>query len=399
MMILVINPGSTSTKMAVFEDEKPILLRTINHSAEELAPFEDVLEQKDFRRQLVIDELQRADIPINFDAVIGRGGLVKPLEGGVYEINTLMVRDTLSGIAMHNHACNLGCLIAYEIAEKIDDCRSFIADPGVVDELNDYARISGSPLMKRICIWHALNQRAIARRYAAGIGKEYEDLNLIICHMGGGISIAAHQKGRAVDANNALDGEGPFSPERAGSLPASDLIRLCFSGKYTEKQLLKRIAGQAGLNAHLGTNDVKEIIRKIEDEGDEHAKLILDAMIYHVAKNIAAEAAVLCGEIDAILLTGGLARSEYIVSRLRRRIGFLGHVYCFPGEDEMGALALNALDVLRGKRQAKERYFQQTVALLMRHAEQVHCREVHTHHQLYLLCFLRMKEVAMYWRR
>ena len=340
MMILVINPGSTSTKMAVFEDEKPILLRTINHSAEELAPFEDVLEQKDFRRQLVIDELQRADIPINFDAVIGRGGLVKPLEGGVYEINTLMVRDTLSGIAMHNHACNLGCLIAYEIAEKIDDCRSFIADPGVVDELNDYARISGSPLMKRICIWHALNQRAIARRYAAGIGKEYEDLNLIM-------------KGRAVDANNALDGEGPFSPERAGSLPASDLIRLCFSGKYTEKQLLKRIAGQAGLNAHLGTNDVKEIIRKIEDEGDEHAKLILDAMIYHVAKNIAAEAAVLCGEIDAILLTGGLARSEYIVSRLRRRIGFLGHVYCFPGEDEMGALALNALDVLRGKRQAK----------------------------------------------
>ena len=215
-----------------------------------------------------------------------------------------------------------------------------------------------------------MNQRAIARRYAAGIGKEYEDLNLIICHMGGGISIAAHQKGRAVDANNALDGEGPFSPERAGSLPASDLIRLCFSGKYTEKQLsdlirlcfsgkytekqlLKRIAGQAGLNAHLGTNDVKEIIRKIEDEGDEHAKLILDAMIYHVAKNIAAEAAVLCGEIDAILLTGGLARSEYIVSRLRRRIGFLGHVYCFPGEDEMGALALNALDVLRGKRQAK----------------------------------------------
>ena len=356
MMILVINPGSTSTKMAVFEDEKPILLRTINHSAEELASFEDVLEQKDFRRQLVLDELQRADIPINFDAVIGRGGLVKPLEGGVYEINTLMVRDTLSGIAMHNHACNLGCLIAYEIAEQIDDCRSFIADPGVVDELNDYARISGSPLMKRICIWHALNQRAIARRYAAGIGKEYEDLNLIICHMGGGISIAAiaaHQKGRAVDANNALDGEGPFSPERAGSLPASDLIRLCFSGKYTEKQLLKRIAGQAGLNAHLGTNDVKEIIRRIEEDGDGHAKLILDAMIYHVAKHIAAEAAVLCGEIDAILLTGGLARSEYIVSRLRRRIGFLGHVYCFPGEDEMGALALNALAVLRGKRRAK----------------------------------------------
>ena len=264
-----------------------------------------------------------------------------------------MIQDTLSGIALHNHACNLGCLIAHEIAATIPGCRSFIADPGVVDELNDYARISGSPLMNRICIWHALNQRAIARRYAAEIGREYEDLNLIICHMGGGISVAAHDHGRAVDANNALDGEGPFSPERAGSLPAADLIRLCFSGKYNEKQLLKRIAGKAGLNAHLGTNNVKEIIQRIEDYGDTQAELILNAMLYHVAKSIAAEAAVLCGNIDAILLTGGLARSEYIVSRLRRRIGFLAPVHCFPGEDEMEALALNALDVLRGKREAK----------------------------------------------
>ena len=339
MRILVINPGSTSTKMAVFEDETSVLVRNIVHTPEELAGFDDVIEQQDFRRQLVLDELQQAGIPVEFDAVIGRGGLVKPLEGGVYEINDLMIQDTHSGIALHNHACNLGCLIAHEIAASIPHCRSFIADPGVVDELNDYARISGSPLMNRICIWHALNQRAIARRYASEIGKEYEDLNLIICHMGGGISVAAHEKGRAVDANNALDGEGPFSPERAGSLPASDLIRLCFSGKYTEKQLLKRIAGKAGLNAHLGTNDVREI---------------LDAMIYHVAKNIAAESAVLSGSIDAILLTGGLARSEYVISRLRKRIGFLAPVRCFPGEDEMEALALNALAVLQGKRQAKE---------------------------------------------
>ena len=364
MKILVINPGSTSTKLAVFEDETPVLVRNIVHSPEDLSRFDDVIEQQDFRRQLVLDELRQADIPVEFDAVIGRGGLVKPLEGGVYEINDLMIRDTHSGIALHNHACNLGCLIAHEIAEEINShhplatphhpkCRSFIADPGVVDELNDYARISGSPLMNRICIWHALNQRAIARRYAAEIGKEYEDLNLIICHMGGGISVAAHEKGRAVDANNALDGEGPFSPERAGSLPASDLIRLCFSGKYNEKQLLKRIAGKAGLNAHLGTNDVKEVIRRIEKEGDEHARLVLDAMIYHVAKNIAAESAVLCGQIDAILLTGGLARSEYVVSHLRKRIAFLAPVHCFPGEDEMGALALNALAVLQGKRLAK----------------------------------------------
>lgn len=353
MNILVINPGSTSTKMAVYEDEKPILLRTIVHSAEELSSFDDVLLQQDFRKQVLLNELKQAQIPMDFDAVIGRGGLVKPLEGGVYEINEQMIRDTHSGIAMHNHACNLGCLIAYEIGLEIPGCRAFIADPGVVDELNDYARISGSPLMNRICIWHALNQRAIARRYAAEIGQRYEDLNLIVCHMGGGISIAVHERGRAVDANNALDGEGPFSPERAGSLPAADLIRLCFSGKYTEKQLLKRIAGQAGLNAHLGTNDVKEVIRRIEKEGDEHARLVLDAMIYHVAKNIAAESAVLCGQIDAILLTGGLARSEYVVSRLRKRIAFLAPVHCFPGEDEMGALALNALAVLQGKRLAK----------------------------------------------
>ncbi len=352
MLILAINPGSTSTKMAVYEDETPIVVRSISHTQEELSQFDDVIEQHDFRKQLVLDEIERIGLPLKFDAVIGRGGLVKPIQGGVYEINEAMLQDTYSGIAMHNHACNLGCLIAHDIASQIPGCRSFIADPGVVDELNDYARISGSPLMGRICIWHALNQRAIARRYAAGIGKRYEDLNLIICHMGGGISVAAHDHGKAVDANNALDGEGPFSPERAGSLPAVDLIRLCFSGKYTEKQLLKRIAGKAGLNAHLGTADVREVERRIED-GDTRAELILNAMIYHIAKNIAALSAVLYGKVDAILLTGGLARSEYVIPRLRERIEFLAPVYCFPGEDEMGALALNALAVLRGQREVK----------------------------------------------
>ena len=352
MLILVINPGSTSTKMAAYEDEKPVIIRNISHSQEELSQFDDVIEQHDYRKQLVLDELKRVGVPLEFDAVIGRGGLVKPIAGGVYEINKEMLEDTYSGIAMHNHACNLGCLIAHDIAKQIPGCRSFIADPGVVDELNDYARISGSPLMNRICIWHALNQRAIARRYAADIGKRYEDLNLIICHMGGGISVAAHDHGRAVDANNALDGEGPFSPERAGSLPAVDLIRLCFSGKYNEKQLLKRIAGKAGLNAHLGTADVREVERRIED-GDTHAQLILDAMIYHVAKNICGLGAVFCGKVDAILLTGGIARSEYVISRLRKRIDFMAPVYCFPGEDEMEALALNALAVLRGEREVK----------------------------------------------
>ncbi|MBO6187246.1 MAG: butyrate kinase [Prevotella sp.] len=352
MKILVINPGSTSTKMAVFHDEKPILLHSITHKAEELAHFDAITEQQDFRRQLVLDELRRSNIPLDFDAVIGRGGLVKPIAGGVYEINQLMLDDTLHGSVMHNHACNLGCLIAHEIAQEIPGCRAFIADPGVVDELSPLARISGSPLMPRICIWHALNQRAIARRFARGIGKEYEDLNLIICHLGGGISVAAHEHGRAIDANNALDGEGPFSPERAGSLPAADLIRLCFSGRYTEKELLKHIAGKAGLTAHLGTNDMREILERIK-KGDDHAELLVDAMIYHTAKQIAAEAAVLCGQVDAILLTGGMAHSDYIVSALRRHIAFLAPVYIFPGENEMEALAFNALAVLQGKRKAK----------------------------------------------
>ena len=354
MLILVINPGSTSTKMAVYDDDTPVVLRSISHSGEELARFDDVIEQQDYRKQLVLDELQRVGVPMKFDAVIGRGGLVKPIAGGVYEINQRMLDDTHSGIAMHNHACNLGCLIAHDIASSIPGCRSFIAAPGVVDELNDYARISGSPLMNRICIWHALNQRAIARRYAKEIGRRYEDLNLIICHLGGGISVAAHDHGRAVDANNALDGEGPFSPERAGSLPAADLIRLCFSGKYTEKQLLKRIAGKAGLNAHLGTADVKEIETRIRDYGDTHAELILNAMVYHIAKNICGLGAVLNGKVDAILLTGGLARSEFVISRLRQRIEWVAPVYCFPGEDEMEALAQNALAVLRGQLQVSE---------------------------------------------
>ena len=352
MKILVINPGSTSTKIAVFDDESPILVRTIAHSADELAHFDDVIEQQDFRKQLVLDELRQADIPVEFDAVIGRGGLVKPLEGGVYEINDLMIQDTHSGIALHNHACNLGCLIAHEIASTIPHCRSFIADPGVVDELNDYARISGSPLMNRICIWHALNQRAIARRYASEIGKEYEDLNLIICHMGGGISIAAHEKGRAVDANNALDGEGPFSPERAGSLPASDLIRLCFSGKYNEKQLLKRIAGKAGLNAHLGTNDVREVERRI-NEGDEHAKLILDAMIYQIARRLASLTPATNGHVDAIILTGAISHSKYVTDGVKERLSWIAPIFIYPGEDELTALAHNAYRAMTGQQEIK----------------------------------------------
>lgn len=223
----------------------------------------------------------------------------------------------------------------------------------MVDELCDEARISGSPHCPRVCIWHALNQRATARKFAAGIGRKYEDLNLIICHLGGGISVAAHCHGKAIDANNALDGEGPFSPERAGTLPAAALVKLCYSGRFTEDQLLKRIAGHAGLEAHLGTTDVKEILHRIEN-GDKKAELVIDSMIFHTAKAIAAEGAVLFGDIDAILITGGMAHSEYIIERLKRRIAYLAPVYVFPGENEMEALASNAVMALRGEIEAQD---------------------------------------------
>lgn len=346
MKILVINPGSTTTKIAVYENETPILVRNICHTVDELSVFPEITDQFEFRKSLVLQELERNEIPFEFDAIIGRGGLVKPIQGGVYEVNEAMKQDTLH--AMRTHACNLGGLIADELAALLPDCRAFIADPGVVDELEDVARLTGSPLMPRITIWHALNQKAIARRYAKEHGTRYEELDLIICHLGGGISVAAHHHGRAIDANNALDGEGPFSPERAGTLPAGQLIDLCFSGQLTKSELKKRISGRAGLTAHLGTTDVPAILKSIE-EGDKKAELVIDAMIYNVAKAIGAASVVLYGKIDAILLTGGIAYSDYIVSRLRKRISFLAPVEVYPGENEMEALALNALGALRGE--------------------------------------------------
>lgn len=349
--ILAINPGSTSTKIAVYHDTEPVLTVAIPHSAEDVARFKKITDQYRYRLQLILDTLAQANIPLDFDVVMGRGGVAKPIEGGVYEVNRLMLDEMWN--AIHQHACDLGCILADEIARSIPGCRAFVADPGVVDEMLPEAHISGSPLAPRICIWHALNQKATARKYARSIGKHYEDLDLIVCHLGGGISVAAHHKGRAIDTGNSLDGEGPFSPERAGSLPAADLVRLSFSGRYTEDQLIRRIAGKAGLTAHLGTNDVREIIERIHG-GDKHAELILDAMIYHIAKAIAAEGAVLYGKIDAILLTGGMAYSEYITSRLIERINWLAPVHIFPGENEMEALASNGLAALRGEVEIKE---------------------------------------------
>lgn len=350
--ILAINPGSTSTKIAVFEDSQPVMHNTIRHSVEELARFPRVIDQLDYRRDLVLKALAASGIPFEFDAIIGRGGLLRPIPGGVYEVNDAMVYDTSH--ALRDHACNLGCLIAQSLASEIPDCPAFIADPGVVDEIDERARLTGSPLLPRITTWHALNQRAIARRYARQLSEKegrkikYKDLSLIICHLGGGISVGAHKGGKCIDVNNAFDGEGPFSPERAGSLPSGALIDLCYSGRYTREELKKRISGRAGLAAHLGTVSVIEIEERIA-AGDTHAKEVLDAMIYQVAKAIAALTPAFRGKVDAVLITGGIAYSKYVTGELIKLIDYIAPIEIFPGEDELEALAMNALGALSGE--------------------------------------------------
>lgn len=351
MKILTINPGSTSTKIAVFDDLTAVLTENIAHSVSELSHFAKVSDQFGYRRDLVLKCLERHGIPLDFDAIVARGGLLKPIEGGVYEVNDVMLSELEH--PMRNHACNLGCRIAVDIAAKIPGCRVLTADPGVVDELDDVARISGSPLLPRITTWHALNQRAIARRFAAEQGKRYEDLYLVVAHLGGGISVGAHRLGRCVDVNNAFDGEGPFSPERAGSLPPGSLIDLCYSQRYTREQLKRRISGNAGLAAHLGTTDVRSIVKMIED-GDKKAELVLNGMIYHVARAIGAAAVSLYGRVDAILLTGGVSYSEYVVSRVKERVEFLAPIFVYPGENEMLALATNGQAALTGELPIKE---------------------------------------------
>lgn len=356
MKILAINPGSTSTKMAVFENDKEVFNMCLRHSVEDLEPFSKVIDQFDFRKHLILNALAENGIPFEFDAVVGRGGLLRPIPGGVYEVNDAMIADIRK--VRRSHACNLGCLIARDLADELG-CKAFIADPGIVDEMDEVARVTGSPLMPRVTTWHALNQRAIGRRFAAELTAQhpdkpvkYENLNLIICHLGGGISIGAHKQGKAVDVNNAFDGEGPFSPERAGTLPSGSLIDLCFSGRYTKDELKKRISGKAGLAAHLGSTHIPEIVQRIES-GDDYARLVLDAMIYQIAKHIAALTPIFRGKVDAILITGGIAYSDYVISRLKEQIDFIAPVHIYPGEDELQALALNALGALTGEQEVQ----------------------------------------------
>ncbi len=346
--ILAINPGSTSTKIAVYEGDKSIFLKNIKHSAEELAQYENISDQFEFRKNIIMQELVDADIKTDLiEAVVGRGGLVKPIESGVYEVNDALKEDLKVGV-LGEHASNLGGLIADNIALSLPNAKAYIADPVVVDEMNDVARVSGHPAFERMSIFHALNQKAIGRAYARTIDKKYEDCNLIVAHLGGGISVGAHEKGRVIDVNNALDGEGPFSPERSGTLPAGALAKLCFSGKYTLNDVKKMIKGEGGLVAHLGTNDAYEIELKAKD-GDAKAKLIQDAMSYQVGKSIGEMAAVLKGKVDGILLTGGIAHNKDLVAYVKDMVEFIAPVAVFPGEDEMQALAMNGYMVLHNE--------------------------------------------------
>jgi butyrate kinase len=347
-LLLAINPGSTTTKIAVFRNTKEVFLKNIKHSSDEIQSFNRITDQYEFRKSIILKELMDADININnIQIVMGRGGLVKPIKSGVYEVNDALIRDLKVGY-LGQHASNLGGLIAHDIAISLPNARAFIADPVVVDEMDEIARISGHPEFQRVSVFHALNQKAIARQHARAVAQTYEALNLIVAHLGGGISVGAHYKGRVVDVNQALDGGGPFSPERSGDLPVGALAKLCFSGKYSEKEILKMITGKGGLVAYLGTNDAYEV-EKRANAGDNYAKLIYDAMAYQVAKEIGAMSTVLKGKVDAILLTGGIAYGKPFVDNLNDRIRHISPVYVYPGEDEMRALAMNGLMVMKGE--------------------------------------------------
>ena len=346
-LILALNPGSTSTKMAVYNGEEKLFDKNIKHQAEDLKKFAHIADQYAFRKELILDEVKNAGFNINeFKIVIGRGGLTKATQGGIWAVNEAMMNDLRIGV-QGQHACNLGGLIAHEIAQEIG-VEAVIADPGITDEREEIAKVSGHPLMPRNSIFHCLNQKAIARRYTREHcpGKKYEDMNLIVVHLGGGISIGAHYKGKVIDVNQALDGDGPFSPERSGSVPMTKLISLCFSGEYTEAQIRKMIVGEGGFVAYLGTNDALTV-ENAAKAGEEKAAFIQSAMAYQVAKEVGAQATVLHGKpdvekVDAILLTGGIAYGKPFIKELTERIDFLAPVFVYPGEDEMGALAMNA---------------------------------------------------------
>jgi len=351
-LVLVINPGSTSTKMAVFAGETRLFDRSLSHSSEELSAFSSIASQYEFRRRAILAAMDAEGFdPRLLGAVVGRGGLLHPIQGGVYRVNTAMKADLLAA-KYGEHASNLGALLADSIASELG-IPAFIADPVVVDELCDLARISGHKFFTRSSIFHALNQKAVVRRYAAEKGRKCEELNLIVAHMGGGVSVGLHSGGKVVDVNNALNGEGPFSPERSGTLPTAALAKLCFSGNYSEKEVMKMIVGAGGMVSFLGTNDMRDV-EKLHRAGDQLGTLYYEAFIYQVGKAIGALAAAARGKVDGIILTGGIAYGKEVVDGLSSMCSFIAPIIVYPGEGELEALAQAGCGALAGTLPVKD---------------------------------------------
>jgi butyrate kinase len=356
--LLVINPGSTSTKVAVYADEQPLFVETLRHSSQEVSAFAHILDQRQFRLEAILDLLEAREIPLNsFSAVIGRGGLLRPIPSGTYLVNDRMIAELEDRNKEREHASSLGALLAQEVANR-SEVPAFIVDPVCVDEFDELARVSGLPEIERRSLSHALNLKAMARRAATELGRPYHELNLVVVHLGGGISVTAHRRGRMVDVNQALDGTGPYAPERAGGLPVGDVVRMCFGVapyqnlSLSYEQMFRKVAGQGGLVAHLGTNSAVEVERRIAAD-DDHARLIYEAMAYQIAKEIGSMATVLKGKVDAVVITGGLAHSTMLVDWIKERVAWIAPLLVYPGEDEMLALANGALRVLRDEEKAQ----------------------------------------------
>lgn len=346
--ILVINPGSTSTKVAVFKNEEAVFSTSLTHSTDELSKFKQISDQLDYRLKMIKTILNENNVDLKqIDGVVGRGGLLRSIPGGTYAVNSKMLKD-LKQAKRGEHASNLGGIIAHHLGKMLG-IPAFIVDPVVVDEMEPVARFSGHPKIERRSIFHALNQKAVARKAAIDLGKSYEKLNLIVVHLGGGISIGCHRKGRVVDVNNAFNGDGPFAPERSGGLPSGQLAELCFSGKYCLEEVEKMLVGQGGMVAYLGTNNMKKVENRVKS-GERYAKQVVEAMAYQVAKTVGSMAAVMKGHVDGIVLTGGLARDKKFVRMIQEKILWIGRILVYPGEFEMIALAQGALKALQNKK-------------------------------------------------
>jgi butyrate kinase len=349
LKILVINPGSTSTKIAVFENEICLWKQVIDHPSKEIQVFSRIGDQYKYRTDLVLETLHEKGSSLEeFDAIVGRGGMLKPLVGGTYLVDIDLV-NVLWNAPGGEHASNLGGIMAYYLAQRIN-VPAYIVDPVAVDEMEPVARLSGLPELPRLSQSHALNMKAVARKAAHNMGKNYKDINLIVAHLGGGISVAPHRCGKMIDVNNA-NNEGPYSVERCGTLPAYQLVKLCYSGKYSEQEMITKIVKEGGMYAYLGTKDGRAAEKRML-EGDKDAKLVLEGLAYQVAKQIGAMATVLLGEVDKIILTGGLSYLEFITQNIIQRVSFIAPVEVIPGEVEMEALALGALRVLRAEEKA-----------------------------------------------